>query len=156
MTDYMNLQTRLKSCLNRLVLKCLLAAIVGSFFLSWAWAQPKGNRPVFSLFPHNPPQEDQPESTEEPPDYSRYGGTLTVAIGPLDTLDSQLATDINSRLLIANIQEGLYGFDEQNKLLPVLAWSLPDMLDEVTYRIYLKEDIKFHDGTPLRAQDVTV
>ncbi len=139
--------------MNKSALKCLLAAISDSFFLSWAWAQPGLNRPVFSLFTHNP-LPNQSESTKEPPDYSRYGGTLTVAIGPLDTLDSQLAADINSRLIIANIQEGLYGFDKQNKLVPVLAWSLPEMQDEVTYRIYLKEGIRFHDGYLLSARDV--
>jgi ABC-type transport system substrate-binding protein len=138
-------------------LKHLLLAILGSFFLSWAWAQPQVLRPAPSLFPAAPPV-NQPELSEdlieEPPDYSRYGGTLTVATGPVTTLDSQLATDINSRLIIANIQEGLYGYDEQNQLVPVLADCMPEMQDEVTYLIYLKEDIKFHDGTSLTAQDV--
>jgi peptide/nickel transport system substrate-binding protein len=100
------------------------------------------------------PPADQQQPAEEVPDYSRYGGTLTVAIGPVKTLDSQLATDINSRLVIANIQEGLYGYDEQNRLVPILARSLPEMQDAVTYLIYLKEDISFHDGHRLRAEDV--
>ena len=135
--------------MNRSGFKCLLSAILVSFFLSGAWAQPQ----LPSLY-QSTPTPDQPESTEESPDYSRYGGTLTIAISPVDTLDSQLATDISARLIIANLQEGLYGYDEQNYLVPILARSLPEMQDEVTYFIYLKENIKFHDGRLLAAQDV--
>jgi ABC-type transport system substrate-binding protein len=138
-------------------IKCLSFVLLSGIFLGRAWAQPRLNRPSPSLFNILPPapQQEQPEAQpEEIPDYSRYGGTLTVASGPVSTLDSQLATDINSRLIIANIQEGLYGYDDQQQLVPILAYGMPQMLDEVTYVIYLKENIKFHDGSILKAQDV--
>ncbi len=102
------------------------------------------------------PPSPAPQAEEAAPkiDYSRYGGTLTVAVPPVVTLDSQLATDFSSRLLINNIQEGLFNFSREQELVPVLASAPPQMVDELTYRLYLRDGVHFHDGSEFEAQSV--
>jgi glutathione transport system substrate-binding protein len=95
------------------------------------------------------------EKVSSPPKYLyRYGHTLTIACDPVQILDSQFARDLTSQNIIANIQEGLFGYDKKGRLVPVLAAEMPFMEDEITYFISLKKGIKFHDGSDFDAKDV--
>lgn len=118
----------------------LIILIAGFFFGGIAFAQ---KAPVPSTSPTPPPRF-----------LYRYGRTLTIACTPVQTLDPQFARDISSRNIIANIQEGLYGYDKKGRLIPVLASAEPFMENEVSYLIPLKVGIKFHDGTDFDAKDV--
>lgn len=69
-------------------------------------------------------------------------------INPVLTL-SQVDRDISSL-----IYAGLYSYDDTNNLIPVLAQSSDVSSDGLTYTVTLKEDITFHDGTPVTAADV--
>jgi peptide/nickel transport system substrate-binding protein len=84
-------------------------------------------------------------------------GILTVAtIGELPTLDvMQTPTDI-VLTVDQHIFETLYTYDAQWKSVPLLAAAMPTIsADGLTYRIPLREGVKFHDGSDFDAKDVT-
>ncbi len=56
--------------------------------------------------------------------------------------------------LDALLFRGLMRFDENNKPVEDIANSVDISDDQLTYTFKLKEDIKFHDGEPLTADDV--
>ena len=83
-------------------------------------------------------------------------GVLTVAtIGEPPTLDvMQTATDI-VLTIDQHIFETLYTYDAQWKSVPLLAAAMPELSEDgLTYRIALREGVKFHDGSDFDAKDV--
>jgi len=74
-------------------------------------------------------------------------------IDPL-TLDPAVSGDMTSHEYIAQIFSGLIRFDDDLKPAPDIAesWGLSD--DGRIYTFYLREDVKFHDGTEVTAGDV--
>ncbi len=56
--------------------------------------------------------------------------------------------------LDALLFRGLMRFDENNKPINDIADSVVISDDQLTYTIKLKENVKFHDGEPLTAEDV--
>ena len=54
----------------------------------------------------------------------------------------------------ANIFEGLTRIDQTGSVLPDLAKSWDISADGLTYTFHLHDGVKFHDGTPLTADDV--
>ena len=50
--------------------------------------------------------------------------------------------------------EGLYGFDKDMKMIPVLAESYEVSKDGLVYTIKLRKGVKFHDGTDFKADAV--
>lgn len=84
-------------------------------------------------------------------------GVLTVAtIGEPPTLDvMQTPTDI-VLTIDQHIFETLYTYDAEWKSVPLLAAAMPTISEDgMTYRIPLREGVKFHDGSDFDAQDVT-
>jgi oligopeptide transport system substrate-binding protein len=75
-----------------------------------------------------------------------------MAISPT-TLDPTKVQDIDTLDLLGNIYEPLLNYDENNKLIGILAesWSLSE--DAKTYTFKLK-NAKFHNGTAVSAKDV--
>ncbi|HEX7230428.1 MAG TPA: ABC transporter substrate-binding protein, partial [Candidatus Binatia bacterium] len=90
----------------------------------------------------------QPTPSDHPADY------LVAAIEsyPLQ-LDPRYATDANGVRIGNLIYNSLLRADPQSRLRPELAKSL-QLLDDRTYAIELREDVKFHNGRPLTAADV--
>ena len=83
-------------------------------------------------------------------------GILTVAtIGELPTLDAmQTPTDI-VLTVDQHIFETLYTYDAQWKSVPLLAAGMPTISEDgLTYRIPLREGVKFHDGSDFDSKDV--
>jgi len=70
------------------------------------------------------------------------------------TTDPYDANDTLSQAMAKSFYEGLYGFDKDMKLIPVLAESYEVSKDGLVYTIKLKHGIKFHDGTDFRADAV--
>lgn len=79
---------------------------------------------------------------------------LTLGIeGSPTTLDPRLATDAYGQRLGQLLFNRLVRLDEQLRVVPDLAvsWETPD---PTTYVFHLRPGVRFHDGTPLTAEDV--
>ena len=72
------------------------------------------------------------------------------------TTDPYDANDTLSQAMAKSFYEGLFGFDRNMKLIPVLAESYTASEDGLTYTIKLKKGIKFQDGTDFNAEAVKV
>ena len=70
------------------------------------------------------------------------------------TLDPHLTTDATSARIIVEVFGGLVTIDPDLNIVPDLAesWGISD--DGRVYTFHLRPDAKFHDGTPVTAQDV--
>jgi peptide/nickel transport system substrate-binding protein len=84
------------------------------------------------------------------------GGTLIVATEPLgDTLEPGFWSGFGTIIALDNIGEGLTRSDfTSGEPQPGLAesWEISD--DGLTYTFAIREDVTFHDGTPLDAEAV--
>lgn len=80
---------------------------------------------------------------------------VTMAINQeLSSLDSSLANDTYSITVLNNIMEGLYRLDKNNQLIPANAKEVPEISeDKLTYKIKLKENMKWTNGEPVTAND---
>src|SRR3954451_8883867 len=72
------------------------------------------------------------------------------------TTDPYDANDTLSQAMAKSFYEGLYGFDKDMKMIPVLAESYEVSKDGLVYTLKLKRGIKFHDGTDFKADAVKV
>ena len=72
------------------------------------------------------------------------------------TTDPYDANDTLSLSMAKSFYQGLYGFDKDLKMVPVLADSYTVSKDGLVYTFKLKSGIKFHDGTDFNAEAVKV
>jgi glutathione transport system substrate-binding protein len=72
------------------------------------------------------------------------------------TTDPYDANDTLSQAMAKSFYQGLFGFDKDMKMVPVLADSYTASKDGLVYTVKLKSGIKFHDGTPFNAEAVKV
>jgi glutathione transport system substrate-binding protein len=70
------------------------------------------------------------------------------------TTDPYDANDTLSQAMAKSFYEGLFGFDKDMKLIPVLAESYEVSKDGLVYTIKLRKGVKFHDGTEFKADAV--
>ncbi|WP_391115946.1 ABC transporter substrate-binding protein [Psychrobacillus sp. L3] len=73
---------------------------------------------------------------------------------PFLTIHPLKSADVTSASLVANVYNRLVNVDESGIILPELAHSWD--ISSTKVRIYLKKDIKFHDGSILTADDVVL
>lgn len=79
---------------------------------------------------------------------------LNVNIGPEPkTIDPQLNTGSVGSIVINNLFEGLLRRDKEGKLNPAMAASYEISSDKLQYTFKLKDDVKWSDGKPVKAQD---
>lgn len=69
------------------------------------------------------------------------------------TLDSSLASDVNSIDTLLNVESGLVRFDKNAQVELDLAKSIDVSKDGLTYTVELKPDLKWSNGEKLTAQD---
>lgn len=97
------------------------------------------------------------------------GGSQTEAVGTAGTvadsvitlgdgvdikhMDPQETDDIYSMFLLKHLYNKLFKLGENNEILCDLAESY-DVEDELTYHIVLRQGVKFHDGSEMKASDV--
>jgi glutathione transport system substrate-binding protein len=82
---------------------------------------------------------------------------LTVAVPDnLVTLDPADANDTLSQGACRLMLEGLYGFDKDMKIIPVLATGYKANATATEFTFTLHEGVKFHDGTPFNAEAVKI
>lgn len=72
------------------------------------------------------------------------------------TTDPYDANDTLSQAMAKSFYQGLYGFDKDMKMVPVLADGHTVSKDGLVYTLKLKKGIKFHDGTDFNAEAVKV
>ena len=72
------------------------------------------------------------------------------------TTDPYDANDTLSQAMAKSFYEGLYGFDKDMKMIPVLAESYEVSKDGLVYTLKLRRGVKFHDGTDFKADAVKV
>src|SRR5215831_15995053 len=70
------------------------------------------------------------------------------------TTDPYDANDTLSQAMAKSFYEGLFGFDKDMKLIPVLAEGYEVSKDGLVYTIKLRKGVKFHDGTDFKADAV--
>lgn len=88
---------------------------------------------------------------EEP----RRGGEFTFAtLGDVRSLDPANVAEGLSPIVLENVLAGLVDYDHDGKIVPDLAerWVIED--DGKTFRFFLREGVRFHDGEDLTAEDV--
>jgi peptide/nickel transport system substrate-binding protein len=70
------------------------------------------------------------------------------------TLDPAKQAAIIDSMAIANLFEGLVAFDENLQLIGVLAETWDVNPDATEFTFHLRQNVKFHDGTPFNAEAV--
>lgn len=70
------------------------------------------------------------------------------------SLDAMTTSSQASRNINMNIYETLYGFDEHQKPIPILAESVKISEDGLSYRFTLRQGVKFHNMQEMTAKDV--
>lgn len=85
-----------------------------------------------------------------------YKGPFTVSLTQNPQgLDPQLDTLTESFLVMLAMYETLVDYDPAtDKFYPQLITEMPDMSDTTHYVFNLRQDVKFHDGSPMTAEDV--
>jgi SgrR family transcriptional regulator len=83
------------------------------------------------------------------------GGGLRIPFyRPLHALDPVHVTRRTEAHLVAQLCEGLAGFDrERDAVVPGLAHHWESLEGGCRWRLWLRPGLRFHDGRPLRAQD---
>ncbi len=81
------------------------------------------------------------------------GNTLRLFGSEPPTLDPALAGDSESAGYVAEIFSGLVTLDQNLKVVPDIAekWDISE--DRKVFTFHLRQDVKFHDGRPVTAQD---
>lgn len=83
------------------------------------------------------------------------GGKLTIGIAQdLDSLDPHVAQAAGTDEVLFNIFEGLVKVDEFGDLNPAVAASYEISADAKTYTFVLRDNVKFHNGDTVEAEDV--
>ena len=88
------------------------------------------------------------------PAHRRQGRRRSPSRRTFTTTDPYDANDTLSQAMAKSFYEGLYGFDKDMKMVPVLAESYTVSKDGLVYTIKLRKGIKFHDGTDFKADAV--
>ncbi len=82
------------------------------------------------------------------------GGALRVTFAWPTYIDPAVGSDFSSSASIVNLYDSLVYPDTKGNPLPHVATSWETSADSLTWTFHLRNDVKFHDGTPLTATDV--
>ena len=83
------------------------------------------------------------------------GRTVVVGItNDMDSLDPHKAVAAGTSEVLYNIFEGLMKADKDGVMRPALASDYKISEDALTYTFTLRDDVKFHNGEALKAEDV--
>src|ERR687897_2003544 len=132
---------------SRMILPLVAIAILG-----WLWplttaatATPVPGA-VVVIEAKDRPRESNPSGQQE----------LRLAVTIIDPvpLDPAVARDVNSAFMTRQVFRGLTRFDENLEPVPELAQRIEISADGLTYRIQLRDDARFADGSQITAEDV--
>ncbi|NDA08585.1 MAG: ABC transporter substrate-binding protein, partial [Alphaproteobacteria bacterium] len=84
-----------------------------------------------------------------------YGGTLAFLVQPEPpTLASYVSTSGPIGLVMPKVYEGLFDYDNDGKMVPMLAESYTMSADGKTVTFKLRKGVTWHDGKPFTSADV--
>ncbi len=84
-----------------------------------------------------------------------YGGSVVVGIQQdIDSLDPHKATAAGTKEILFNIFEGLVKADENGNLMNAVASDYTISEDGLVYTFTLRDNVKFHNGNAVTAEDV--
>jgi oligopeptide transport system substrate-binding protein len=131
----------------RLILPLVVIAVLGwlSPLTTAANATPAAGS-VIVIEANDRPSESNPTGRQE----LRLAGSI---LDPAP-LDPALARDVNSAFMTRQVFRGLTRFDENLQPVPELAQRIEISPDGLTYRIQLRDDARFFDGSQITAEDV--
>jgi len=131
----------------RMILPLIAIVVLGSLtpLIASATATPVAGG-VVVIEAEGRPRESDPSGRQE----LRLAGTI---IDPAP-LDPAVARDVNSAFMTRQVFRGLTRFDENLEPVPELAQRIEISADGLTYRVQLRDDARFADGSPITAQDV--
>ncbi len=79
---------------------------------------------------------------------------MTVAVpGQFTTMDPGLNTETNNSYVLSHLYSAMFQRDVNGSIVPMLAEDYDVSEDGLVYTFYLKDGIKWSDGTPITAQD---
>jgi peptide/nickel transport system substrate-binding protein len=99
----------------------------------------------------------EPTSSPSASAAPKQGGSLRIGIvggGPQDTLDGQNATSEPQICTTFQLYNALLGWDAEYQIVPLLAAEWSANADASVWTVKLRDDVVFHDGTPLTADEV--
>lgn len=70
------------------------------------------------------------------------------------SLDPAKVTDYTGYMAVVNMYDGLTTVSPSGEIVPHLAKSWDVSEDGLTYTFHLRDDVKFQDGTPVKASDI--
>jgi len=115
----------------------LSVVLLGSLLMAGCWPSP----PV------------EPPPVEPPPIVPGEGGVLNLyGIDPW-TLDPAVSSEMTSHEYIMQLFSGLVCLDDNLEPTPDIAQDWQISPDGTTYTFYLRDDVMFHDGTEVEAED---
>ncbi len=99
------------------------------------------------------PAQAAPEAVPTEPAMGSQGGRLVLLFSDPPTLDPHITTDYLAAAIVNEVFGGLVTIDPSIEIVPDLAkeWDISPGGRVFTFR--LQEDAKFHDGTPVTAED---
>ena len=90
-----------------------------------------------------------------PAEAQKAGGTLSFLVQPEPpTLASYVSTSGPIGLVMPKVYEGLFDYDNDGKMQPILAESYDISADGKTVKFNLRKGVKWHDGKPFTSADV--
>ena len=97
----------------------------------------------------------QESAREQEASGDMYGGSVVVGIQQdIDSLDPHKATAAGTKEILFNIFEGLVKPDENGNLVCAVASDYTISKDGLVYTFTLRDNVKFHNGNVVTAEDV--
>ena len=140
---------RPRRCLNRRLASALLVAAAAAFLAGGTGTKPSPSGVGASV-------ETRLQSTQPAP-LGKDPFVVRIAIGSEPTvLDPHDASDAPSALVNFHLYDRLVELDDQMNPRPSLAQAWQVSADGLTWKLTLRTDVTFHDGTPFDAEAVVV
>ncbi len=136
------------------VLRGVAVVLAGLLVLAACASVPTGAEPGSAA--DNPPRSDEDDHLDvEEAAVPHHGGTLRVGTtGEPPHLDPHRSTDTLVLFITGHVYETLFTSDAEHRPVPLLAADHRVSDDELRHILTLRDDVRFHDGTPLTADDV--
>ena len=86
---------------------------------------------------------------------AREGGDLILGMGAdPESMDPVRASSAPASMVMMHTMESLFSMTPDGEIVPLLAEGYDASEDGLEFDIYIRQDVEFHDGTPLNAEAV--